>query len=347
MSSGGLGWRRSASTPGLPSIGGARPVREPLHREWQVDGGELGGLEWTAGASAPVVLAAHGITANAAMWQLVADRLPAARILAPDLRGRGRSNHLPGPWSLARLADDLARVLDAAGIERAVVAGHSMGGFVGVRFAERHADRVESLVLVDGGLPTPPVSRGPDGALPRPHDLFGPASDRLTRTFASREDYREFWRAHPAFGPWWNAAIEAFSDADLEPAPGGFVPATMLDAMVENALELDGRDGYAHALLGLRVPMAFIRSPKGIVNDDPLYPADYAEEWVRRIAGVANVEADATNHYTVLLAPHGADVTAAVIRGVVEISAARERARSMHPATGRLRVIRAVDDLGR
>src|SRR5690606_28983486 len=92
--------------------------------------------------------------------------------------------------------------------------------------------------------------------------------------------------------------------------------------------------------------MAFIRSPQGLANEAPLYPPSYAEDWVTRIAGVANVEADATNHYTVILAPHGADVTAAVIRGVVEIGAARERARSMHPATGRLRVMRAVDDSG-
>lgn len=310
-----------------------------------VEGGDLRGLEWQAGSGAPVVLAVHGITANSMSWSLVAERLPNTRILAPDLRGRGRSRHLPGPYGLARLADDLARVLDAAGVERGVIAGHSMGAYTGVHFAERHPDRVEALVLVDGGLPAPAPSPLPDGSMPRPEAVFGPAADRLERTFASHAEYHDFWREHPALGPWWNAAIEAFVDADVEPTEDGrFRPSTVPAAMLENARELADNDDYSSALLDLRIPMAFIRSPRGLTNGDPFYPADYAEEWVTRIAGIANVEADATNHYTVLLAPHGADVTAAVIRGVVEISAARKRARAAHPATGRLRVVRPATD---
>ena len=52
------------------------------------------------------------------------------RLIAPDLRGRGRSNTLPGPFGMTRHADDMAAVLDFLGVPRAVVVGHSMGGFV-------------------------------------------------------------------------------------------------------------------------------------------------------------------------------------------------------------------------
>lgn len=332
-------WRRG-EVDDYPST----PHRSARAREWDVDGGVMRGLEWQAPAGSGVVLAAHGITANSTSWALTADRLPGFRILAPDLRGRGRSNHLPGPWSLARHADDLARVLDEEGIDRVVFAGHSMGAFVGMRFAQRHADRLDGLVLVDGGLPTPPVAPLPDGSLPSPEALLGPAVKRLSLTFGSREEYRDFWREHPAFGPWWNAAIEAYVDADLEPAPDGrFKPSTVPAAVLENLSELGGGNGYEDAFNNVRTPAAFIRSPKGLFDADPLYPEGYVDDWIARIPGLARIEADGTNHYTVVLSPHGADLTSAAIRGIGDVAVARARARAAHPATGRLRVIRPVD----
>jgi pimeloyl-ACP methyl ester carboxylesterase len=58
-----------------------------------------------------------------------------------------------GPVLLAAHGEDLVAVLDHAGVERATVVGHSMGGFVAAVAAHRHPERVERLVLVDGSLP--------------------------------------------------------------------------------------------------------------------------------------------------------------------------------------------------
>jgi lipase len=78
--------------------------------------------EWGATTpDAPVVLAVHGITANGLSWAMVAERLPRVRVVAPDLRGRGGSNGLPGPSGMARHADDLAALLDRLDVRRAVV----------------------------------------------------------------------------------------------------------------------------------------------------------------------------------------------------------------------------------
>ena len=68
---------------------------------------------------APAVLLIHGVTASHLSWPLVAERLPDVRVIAPDLRGRGRSNGLAGPAGLAAHARDLVAVLDALGVERA------------------------------------------------------------------------------------------------------------------------------------------------------------------------------------------------------------------------------------
>lgn len=104
----------------------------PRLRTVEVDGGPMTVGEWGPEDGTPV-LAVHGITASLAGWWLLAAALPEVRLVAPDLRGRGRSNVLPGPYGLDRHAADLEQLLDGLGLDRVVVVGHSMGAFVGVR----------------------------------------------------------------------------------------------------------------------------------------------------------------------------------------------------------------------
>ena len=161
-------------------------------------GGPLRVGRWAPDAD-PVatVLAVHGVTASHRAWSSLADNAGDLDIVAPDLRGRGRSSDLPGPAGLRQHADDLARVLDRLGLDKVVVAGHSMGGLVSVVLADRHADRVERLVLVDGGLPLHPLpGMTPEQTM---EATLGPATARLRMTFPTREAYQDFWAAHPAF----------------------------------------------------------------------------------------------------------------------------------------------------
>src|SRR5207248_1989 len=144
-----------------------------------VRGGTLRVAQWGDGDA--VVLAIHGITASSMSWPAVARRLPHSHtVVAPDLRGRGDSAGLPGPWGMSQHAEDMVAVLDAIGVHRAVVTGHSMGAFVAVVLAAAHPDRVERLVLVDGGLPLSlPEGLDSDGVLDA---TLGPAIARLRET---------------------------------------------------------------------------------------------------------------------------------------------------------------------
>jgi pimeloyl-ACP methyl ester carboxylesterase len=100
------------------------------------------------GAGLPCVLL-HAFPLDRRMLAEVATRLAArARILVPDLRGFGDSE-LGGPYSIADLADDVAHLLDQLGLDRAVVGGISMGGYVSLAFAARHRRRLRGLVLAD------------------------------------------------------------------------------------------------------------------------------------------------------------------------------------------------------
>jgi 3-oxoadipate enol-lactonase len=107
-------------------------------------------LHWedTGGAGPPVLLI-MGLGMNATGWWRTIPVLVEAgfRVLAFDNRGVGRSERVPGPYTVAEMADDAASVLDEAGIEAAHVYGISLGGMIAQELALRHPARVRALVL--------------------------------------------------------------------------------------------------------------------------------------------------------------------------------------------------------
>jgi len=107
-------------------------------------------LHYTLSGSGPLtVVLTHGLAAGEAIWGRQVEALaPHYRVLTWDLRGHGRSAPNPAPCTIDDLAGDLRSVLDAAGVDRAVVLGHSAGGVVAMRFALDHPERTAGLVLV-------------------------------------------------------------------------------------------------------------------------------------------------------------------------------------------------------
>jgi pimeloyl-ACP methyl ester carboxylesterase len=262
--------------------------------------------------TAPTVLAIHGITATHKAWQTFAEAMPHLRIIAPDLRGRGRSNELPGPWGMPSHADDLKAVLDAMGVRRTVVIGHSMGAFVASTLAQRYASAVSEVILVDGGLPIPaPVGVSPEDL---PKALIGPAAERLSMTFESPEAYRAFWRNHPALSPDWSPAIEAYIDYDLRGTAPEMSPSASYQAVLEDSLQLSGDVGYADALAASPVRISFLRAPRGLLNEpQALYSTSTVEEWEARVPSLTAYEIADVNHYTIVMSRRGADQLGAYV----------------------------------
>lgn len=277
-----------------------------------VSGGQLTAGVW--GVGEPLTLLVHGITGSHLAWSLIAERVAGdgngmgtGTVVGIDLRGRGDSGDVSGPYGFAQHADDCAAVLDHLGAASVVVAGHSMGGFVSLVLADRHPDRVSRLVLVDGGPPLPPPPG--DSAEDRIAGVLGPALQRLRMRFPSRAAYADFWRAHPAFTE-WNAAIQSYVDYDLTGTEPELRSKVSEAAVREDSADiLEGaalRDAWAR----LRHDAVFLRAEKGLLDQPvPLYPdvAPIEEKMpVRTLAG--------TNHYSILFLEKGAAPVAAAIR---------------------------------
>jgi 3-oxoadipate enol-lactonase len=101
------------------------------------------------GQGTPLLLV-HAFPLSGAMWQPQIDVLSERfRVIAPDLRGFGESTVPPGPYAMEIFADDLAELLDALNVERVVLGGLSMGGYIAFAFWRKYAARVQALVLSD------------------------------------------------------------------------------------------------------------------------------------------------------------------------------------------------------
>jgi pimeloyl-ACP methyl ester carboxylesterase len=276
-----------------------------------VDGGDLRVLLWGTGKR--VAVAVHGITASGMSWQAVARHMPPDWTLAaPDLRGRGYSSDLPGPYGLDRHARDVAAVLKHFG-GRPVLAGHSMGAYIALLTRDAHPELVRRLVLVDGGLPLPlPEGIDPDALLDA---TLGPAITRLRQTYPDTEAYLDFWRAHPALAEHWTADVEAYARYDLI-GEGG----QLRSRAAEDAVRADGRDvlaekPFADALSRLTRPTPLLTAPAGMFGAPPgLLPPEVVAAWQERVPALRPQTVPGVNHYTILFEREAAAAVSQAIR---------------------------------
>lgn len=141
---------------------------------------------WDEGRGETVLLI-HGYTANGNLnWrgpgiqQALSERY---RVLMPDVRGHGRSDAPPEGQHGVHVVEDMRRLLDHAGIDRAHVVGYSMGGMISIKFATVHPDRVRSLLV--GGMGWLP--EGSESA--RNYATAEAASDRLQASLRGFGDF--------------------------------------------------------------------------------------------------------------------------------------------------------------
>lgn len=127
----------------------------------------------------------HGITAHGARFRhLAEERLSGFRVLAPDLRGHGRSEWEP-PWRLDRLVEDVLETVERLGLARADWLGHSFGGRVAFELAAAAPVRVCRLVLLDPVVWVPPPIALARAEEARVDESFAGPDEAVERRLAS------------------------------------------------------------------------------------------------------------------------------------------------------------------
>ncbi len=100
------------------------------------------------GQGVPVMLL-HGYPLDHSIWQpLIPLMKDEAHLIMPDLRGHGQSPVPDGVYSMHCMAEDVLTLMDRLGMQKVILAGHSMGGYVALQFAHAYPERLEALVLV-------------------------------------------------------------------------------------------------------------------------------------------------------------------------------------------------------
>jgi pimeloyl-ACP methyl ester carboxylesterase len=186
------------------------------------------------GTGVPVLLL-HGLASSRRFWDLVVPKLAGLPVVALDQRGHGDSDRPSGPYDGATVAADALTALDALGLSRAVVVGHSWGASTALRLAADAPGRVLAAVAIDGGMVA------------------------MRDIAATREEARE--RLTPprvALPP--DDLVQALSSGPLRPWWSPDVAAAVLP------LFTTGADGLARARLPFEAHMAIVDD---LLDNDP------------------------------------------------------------------------------
>jgi pimeloyl-ACP methyl ester carboxylesterase len=233
------------------------------------------------GSGKPLVLV-HGYPLDHTIW---GELLPLLEnsfdLILPDLRGFGQSEVVESQYKISDMAEDIAGLLDQLGIEKAAIAGHSMGGYVSLAFARAYPERVLGLGLAASQAPADPPERKQgryDAAAEIMKSGVGPVAESMTPKLTPDERVQVFVRGLIA-----------------KQQPAGLAGA--LKAMAE-------RDDSTAALSGFKFPVAIVHGEM-----DELIPVQRAQETKAAIPHAALMILSGVGHMPMLENPKATATT--------------------------------------
>ncbi|MCJ7685951.1 MAG: alpha/beta hydrolase [Desulfobacteraceae bacterium] len=270
---------------------------EPIMKRAMGDGVEIQLAQW--GGEEKAILCIHGITANCRCWDVIADTLiPSHRVLAMDLRGRGLSGAPSTGYSMEHHCRDILAVLDDLGLERVVLMGHSLGAFISLVFGAKYPERVDRIILVDGG------GKLSEDQLVKVFAGIKPSLDRLGKVFPSFEAYLDLMKEAPFLRD-WSQALETYYQYEVEDIAGGVRTKINPVHIEEERINL-GKVDISQFYGEISCPVLILRATEGMLaRDDVLLPEDVTERMVREIANARRVDVNGTNHYSIVFQPNG------------------------------------------
>ena len=271
-------------------------MNEPVMKKTKGDGINIQVAVWEGDGKK--ILCIHGLTANCRFWDCLASALsPRHKVIAMDLRGRGLSDKPPTGYSMDSHCQDLLGLMDDLGLKRPVLMGHSLGASISLVFAAQMPQRVDRLILLDGG------GKLTETQLFKFFAAIKPSLDRLGKIFPSSEDYVSQMKQTPYLQP-WNHFMDNYFQYEVEEVEGGVRSRVNPKHIEEEALNL-GKVDLPQFYQQIISPTLILRATKGILaKDDLVLPEDVADRMVREIPSAKRVDVEGVNHYTILLQPN-------------------------------------------
>jgi len=171
--------------------------------------------------------------------------------------------------------------------------GHSLGAFISLVFAAQYPQRVDRLILLDGGGKLSEDQRAKVFA------GIKPSLDRLGQIFPSLKIYLSQMKHAPYLQP-WNSYMETYFRYETEKVEGGIrsrVHPKHVEEEAKNLEKVDSRKFYKN----IKAPTLVLRATKGMLaKDDLLLPENVIDRMVREIPNAKKVDIKGTNHYSIL-----------------------------------------------
>jgi len=259
-------------------------MAEPIMRKARGDGVELQVAIWEGPGK--TLLCIHGLTANCRCWDLIAGAMGEKyRIVAMDLRGRGLSGRPETGYSIDQHRRDINCLMDDLGLENVIPVGHSLGASIAMALGACHPERVDRMVLLDGG-----------GKLSKEQMTLvfagiKPALDRLGKLFPSFEAYIELLKKAPFLQP-WSPSLETYFRYEVEAVDGGVRSRVHPEHIMEESLNMKEVD-VAQFYPQLTCPVLILRATDGMLAaDDILLPREVVGRMIRTIPDARCVDID-------------------------------------------------------
>lgn len=254
----------------------------------------------------PAIILLHGLSANANEFGGLIDQglADAHRVIAPDLRGRGRTGKPESGYSMEDHAADVIGLLDHLQLEKVVMGGHSFGALLSIYLAARYPDRISQVIVIDAA-----IVFHPDTAA-----LLKPSLARLARILPSADAYIHEVKTAAHIAGAWDSALEGYYRAELQENADGTAQSLTSARAVEQALRGVGAENWAELVSQVRHPVLLLNAGDayGPPGSPPLVPPAHAMTTAEAFSNCRYVPVPG-NHLTMVFGDN-----AAVVREEIE-----------------------------
>ncbi len=244
-----------------------------------------------SGGENPPLLLTHGLTANAHAFDglVKAGLTDFTRLISVDLRGRGLSDQPIDGYSMKEHAADVLGLMDALGIKKCNLGGHSFGALLSIYMAVHHPERIQKLVILDAAAKLHEKTK----------EMLGPALGRLGQVYESEKFYIDKVKSAPYLS-FWDEQMASYYQADIRTLPDGTVtPIPTPENMTAAIMQGSFGEPWLELIPKITHPSILINGADDYALGAPLLPKEYATETVEVMQDCIYVQVPG-NHQTML-----------------------------------------------